>query len=92
MGWHNLPAISTYQQKIGEVLAECLQPYIVHAREHLRACGFSKVDYVTTADPATLQALTEEYAELGKEGRLLGAAWFGRTRLIDNMGFMRSDS
>ena len=59
------------------------------ARAHLTACGFSKVDYVTTVDPATLQALTDEYAKPGVEGRLLGAGWFGKTRLIDNMGFCR---
>lgn len=59
------------------------------ASAYLRACGFSKVDYVTSADPATLAALTEKEAIAGKEGRILGAGWFGKTRLIDNMGFRR---
>lgn len=59
------------------------------AKTHLLACGFSKVDYVTAANPATLEALTQTKAQSGQEGRLLGAAWFGKTRLIDNISFCR---
>lgn len=62
---------------------------LMEARMHLEASGFSKVDYVTTADPATLQALTASFAEPGVEGRLLGAGWVGKTRLIDNLAFCR---
>jgi len=62
---------------------------LAEARAHLSACGFSKVDYVTTADPSTLEALTDTFAKPGIEGRLLGAGWFGKTRLIDNMKFYR---
>ena len=66
-----------------------IETALAEARTHLLACGFSKVDYITTADPTTLQALSDEYAQPGKEGRLLGAAWLGQTRLIDNMRFVR---
>ena len=66
-----------------------IETALAEARNHLAACGFSKIDYVTTADPATLEALTDIHAKHGVEARLLGAAWFGKTRLIDNMGFCR---
>lgn len=62
---------------------------LAEAKAHLKACGFTKIDYVTTADPANLQALTDKYAQPALEGRLLGAAWYGKTRLIDNMAFCR---
>lgn len=62
---------------------------LAEAHTYLSACGFSKIDYVTTADPATLEAMQESDAKPGFEGRLLGAAWFGKTRLIDNIGFCR---
>lgn len=68
-----------------------IEAALKEARGHLTACGFSKVDYVTTADPHTLLALDEAVAVKGKEGRLLGAGWFGKTRLIDNMAFLREE-
>lgn len=64
-----------------------LAPALEEARAHLLACGFSRVDYVSAIHPATLEALSETHAQPGLEGRLLGAAWFGKTRLIDNMAF-----
>lgn len=66
---------------ISETLAE--------ATTHLTASGFSKVDYITTADPTSLKPLSAAHAEPGVEGRLLGAGWVGKTRLIDNIGFLR---
>ncbi len=42
--------------------------------------GFAKVDYVEVRDATTLGA----YAK-GRPGRVLAAAWLGRTRLIDNV-------
>lgn len=66
-----------------------IETALAEARAHLAASGFSKVDYVTAVDPATLQAIKEADARPGFEGRLLGAGWFGKTRLIDNMGFCR---
>jgi pantoate--beta-alanine ligase len=47
----------------------------------LLAAGFSKVDYVEVRDAETLAP----YDPGGKrKGRVLAAAWLGRTRLIDN--------
>jgi pantoate--beta-alanine ligase len=51
------------------------------AAETLRGAGFAKIDYVTLADPDTLAPLER----LDRPGRLLAAAWLGRTRLIDNI-------
>lgn len=59
------------------------------ATQFLEKAGFDKIDYVTAVDPNTLKALTGETADPGVEGRVLGAGWVGKTRLIDNMGFCR---
>lgn len=64
-----------------EVLAE--------ARGHVMTAGFKSVDYIELVDPDTLQALPNEPLEKGAVARLLGAAWLGRTRLIDNVSVMR---
>ncbi len=48
--------------------------------EFIRA-GFDKVDYLTLADPETLQPI----AAADRPARLFVAAWVGRTRLIDNI-------
>jgi pantoate--beta-alanine ligase len=47
----------------------------------LRAAGFGKVDYLALCDAESLMPL----ARLDGEGRVLGAAWLGSTRLIDNV-------
>lgn len=52
------------------------------ARTLLNTAGFSKIDYVELVDPETLRA--PEKAVSGPL-RLLGAAWMGKTRLIDNI-------
>ena len=59
------------------------------ARDYLMACGMDRVDYISAIDPETLEALPGDPVENGMQGRLLGAAWLGRTRLIDNLGFIR---
>ena len=59
------------------------------AETFLISAGLNSVDYVTAVDPATLEALPDGPAETGIEGRLLGAVWLGKTRLIDNIGFTR---
>lgn len=50
------------------------------ARLTLLSAGFAKVDYVEVRDAATLGP----YAR-GRPGRVLAAAWLGKTRLIDNV-------
>lgn len=67
---------------VGEVLAE--------ARARIAAAGFDRLDYVSAVDPMTLQDLPDGPVAPGFEGRVLAAAWLGKTRLIDNMGFKRS--
>ena len=51
------------------------------AAASLFAAGFAKVDYVEICDAATLEPITR----LGWPARVLGAAWLGATRLIDNI-------
>jgi pantoate--beta-alanine ligase len=51
------------------------------ARRHLLSAGFTKVDYITAADVESLQPPRHARAN----ARVFGAAWLGRTRLIDNV-------
>lgn len=50
------------------------------AADALLATGFTKIDYVEVRDAETLGP----YAP-GRPGRVLAAAWLGKTRLIDNV-------
>jgi len=50
-------------------------------RAGLLQAGFAKVDYLEICDAATLEPLTD----LDRPGRVLAAAWLGKTRLIDNI-------
>jgi pantoate--beta-alanine ligase len=49
----------------------------------LSAAGFSKIDYVEVCDAESLQPLDR----VRGPARVFGAAWMGRTRLIDNLPF-----
>ena len=51
------------------------------AGEELLAAGFASVDYIAVRDAETLQPLTDP----ARPARVLGAAWLGKTRLIDNL-------
>lgn len=59
------------------------------ARDLLARSGFEKIDYVSLVDPATLKDLPDTPLATGTVARLLGAAWMGRTRLIDNISVTR---
>ena len=50
--------------------------------QHLLSVGFMKVDYLAVVDPETLLPLSSTTGPC----RVLGAAWLGKTRLIDNVG------
>jgi pantoate--beta-alanine ligase len=50
-------------------------------RDQLSAAGFTRIDYVEVCDAETLQPLDE----VKGPARVFGAAWMGRTRLIDNV-------
>ena len=54
------------------------------AAEALMAAGFTKVDYIEVRDAETLAPFVPGS---GRQGRVLAAAWLGKTRLIDNIGF-----
>ena len=49
----------------------------------LTAAGFGPIDYVAVRDADTLKDWT---LKSGRPGRVLAAAWLGKTRLIDNVG------
>lgn len=51
------------------------------AAQGLLAAGFTRVDYVAVRDAETLAA----WPGPTRPGRVLAAAWLGRTRLIDNV-------
>ena len=55
----------------------------------LAKSGFGKIDYVSLVDPDTLLDLPDAPLPAGTLARLLGAAWMGRTRLIDNISVTR---
>jgi len=59
------------------------------ARALVTAAGFRKLDYVSLVDPDTLLDLPDTPLAPGTIARLLGAAWMGKTRLIDNISAMR---
>ncbi len=63
---------------------------LAEARARIEAAGFDKLDYVSAVDPMSLQDLPDGAVAPGFEGRVLAAAWMGKTRLIDNMGFKRA--
>jgi pantoate--beta-alanine ligase len=50
-------------------------------RGALGEAGFTRIDYLEACDAETLAPL----ARADRPGRLLAAAWLGRTRLIDNL-------
>ena len=59
------------------------------AKAAILAAGFTSVDYVEARRADTLAPFGLECAPTGASGRLLVAARMGKTRLIDNMGFVR---
>ncbi|MDP3460513.1 MAG: pantoate--beta-alanine ligase [Hyphomonas sp.] len=67
--------------RAGDVRAE--------AEAHLIRSGFRSVDYITLVDPDSLAALPGDSPMPSGTARLLGAAWLGRTRLIDNLSVSR---
>lgn len=53
------------------------------AAQALLAAGFAKIDYLEVRDAETLAPFVPGS---GRPGRVLVAAWLGKTRLIDNVG------
>ncbi len=50
-------------------------------RAEIAAAGFAAIDYAAACDSETLAPLSD----LSRPGRILAAAWIGKTRLIDNL-------
>ncbi|MAN65142.1 pantoate--beta-alanine ligase [uncultured Hyphomonas sp.] len=59
------------------------------ARRLIMASGFTEMNYVSLVDPDSLEDLPDAPLPSGKVARLLGAAWLGKTRLIDNISVTR---
>lgn len=59
------------------------------AQQTLIGAGFTSVDYVAARRADTLAPFGGDTAPAGVTGRLLIAARMGKTRLIDNMSFVR---
>jgi pantoate--beta-alanine ligase len=59
------------------------------AEAHVIRAGFRSVDYVALVEPETLARLPDGAPLAPGTARLLGAAWLGRTRLIDNLSVTR---
>ena len=55
---------------------------IADGKSALAAAGFGKIDYIAVRDAETLK---DWAATSGRSGRVLAAAWLGKTRLIDNV-------
>jgi pantoate--beta-alanine ligase len=70
---------------IGAVPSDALD----EARSLVTAAGFRKLDYISLVDPQTLLDLPDAPIAKGTVARLLGAAWMGKTRLIDNISATR---
>lgn len=62
---------------------------LAEARSRISRAGFERLDYVSVVDPDSLEDLPDDALVPGRAVRILGAAWMGKTRLIDNMGFKR---
>lgn len=59
------------------------------AKASLTAAGYAGIDYVEARRADTLSPFGSDVAPMNVAGRVLVAARLGKTRLIDNMGFVR---
>ena len=78
------PALKLALDGICDVIASDASPsdeIISAAKLHLLASGFASVDYLAACNADTLAPWHK-----GDPLRVLGAAWLGQTRLIDNRG------
>lgn len=77
------PALNATLMDVARAVAAGADPAETEAdgARRLMASGFGKIDYVAVRDGETLAA----WAGPPQPGRVLAAAWLGRTRLIDNV-------
>lgn len=76
------PALHRAIARLAEVVAagEAVEAAAAEATKSILDAGFAKIDYVEVRDAATLGPFQKE-----RQGRVLAAAWLGKTRLIDNV-------
>lgn len=94
-----LSSRNAYLSDTERAIAPALNAALVHVVEALNAgmdvaaaeaeaarqildAGFASIDYITARHPETLEPVTD----FSGGARVLGAAWLGKTRLIDNIG------
>lgn len=86
-------AVAVYQAMtaaVGRVEAgDRISAAAEEAQQMLISAGFTSVDYVAARRADTLAPFGGDTAPAGVSGRLLIAARMGKTRLIDNTGFVR---
>jgi pantoate--beta-alanine ligase len=66
--------------------SRALDAALAWGRDELAAAGFAPIDYLAICDAVDLTPLTI----LDRPGRVLTAAWLGKTRLIDNLAIVPS--
>jgi pantoate--beta-alanine ligase len=78
----NAVALSIALAEIAEKISggAAIEDTINVAKAELLNAGFTKVDYLVVCDPVSLAALEI----VSGNAQVLGAAWMGKTRLIDN--------
>lgn len=80
-----IQAVALYRQ-LSEIVAAIIRgerdylQLVLHATKYLKMAGW-RVDYIAVRDAATLQAPQADTQRIV----VLGAAWLGKTRLIDNV-------
>ena len=77
------PALHRAINAVAAALArgEPAAPAIAAAKAELNRAGFTKIDYIAAVDASTLKPIEKPSGP----ARVAAAAWFGSTRLIDNV-------
>jgi pantoate--beta-alanine ligase len=85
------PGLARVMHETAELLAggAGIRAATDRAKAEIMAAGFTSVDYVEARRADTLAPFGLESAPVGASGRLLVAARLGKTRMIDNVGFVR---
>jgi len=76
------PALHRAIARLAQTVAAggAVEAATAEAATSILAAGFAKIDYVEVRDAETLGGF-----QMGRMGRVLAAAWLGKTRLIDNV-------
>ncbi|MEO1661606.1 MAG: pantoate--beta-alanine ligase [Pseudomonadota bacterium] len=88
-GRANVISAALHRARCRLVIGAPVDEVMSEATARIQAAGFNQLDYVSAVDPMSLENLCAGPAPRDTSGRVLAAAWMGKTRLIDNMGFVR---